>query len=149
MKRRVAVRGIIVVDGKLLCFKLRSKHGDDITKYWCVPGGGVDVGEPLLEALEREMIEETGVKPEIGNLLYVQQFFDKQFEHKEQMEFFFHIINGKDYLNIDLGNTSHGMAEVAEFAFIDPSKNFVLPKFLTTESFHDLGEHPTKFFSYF
>lgn len=148
MKRRVAVRGIIVVDGKLLCFKLRSKHGDEVTKYWCVPGGGVDEGEPLLEALEREMIEETGVKPEVGELLYVQQFSDNQFEYKEQMEFFFHIINGKDYLDIKLGDTSHGMAEIAEFAFIDPSQNFVLPKFLSTESLNELQNQKTKIFSY-
>lgn len=148
MKRRVAVRGIIVVDEKLLCFKLRSKHGDDVTKYWCVPGGGVDVGEPLLEALDREMIEETGIKPKIGNLLFVQQFFDEQIEHKEQMEFFFHIINGNDYLNIDLDKTSHGLSEIAEYAFIDPTQNFVLPKFLTTESLQDLDKQTTKFFSY-
>lgn len=98
--------------------------------WWCLPGGGLDEGEALLPGLEREMIEETGVKPQIGRLLYVQQFAD---DRAEYLEFFFHVTNSQDYLNIDLANTTHGADEIAEIAFVDPATCKVLPEFLSTE----------------
>lgn len=150
INRRIAVRAIILDDDRLLCVRQKNYNGNAVigdNTYWCVPGGGVDIGEPLLPALEREMIEELGVKPAIGNLLYVQQFDFKDWEH---MEFFFHITNAKDYLQIDLSKTTHGSLEIAELNFINPTAHDVLPKFLTTEH---LSEHAanftgTKFFDY-
>jgi 8-oxo-dGTP diphosphatase len=129
--RRVAVRGVVVLDGKLLGVRLKAYPGkatSDGLDYWCTPGGGVDIGEPLLPALEREIIEEVGVKPEIGNLLYIQQFEHKGTEH---LEFFFHVTNAKDFTAIDLTATTHGSVEVAQVDFIDAATNTVLPAFLT------------------
>lgn len=135
MNRRVAVRGIIVDDsGKLLAVRLKKYAGratDDANDYWCTPGGGVDVGEPLLPALEREMVEELGVKPVIGNLLFVQQFVHND---TEQMEFFFHITNAADYLDVDLSKTTHGAIEIAQVDFVDPGQERVLPQLLTNEN---------------
>jgi ADP-ribose pyrophosphatase YjhB (NUDIX family) len=131
IQRRIAVRGIILKDGKLLCAKLKKYAGkatDDDSEYWSTPGGGVDAGEPLIPALEREMVEELGVRPVIGNLLYVQQFVHKELEH---LEFFFHITNADDYLAIDLSKTTHGAIEIEEVGFVDAAANTVLPAFLT------------------
>jgi 8-oxo-dGTP pyrophosphatase MutT (NUDIX family) len=61
MNRRVAVRGIVVHNSKLLCFQLGAYDGKPAVDFWSVPGGGVDPGEGLIPALEREMIEETGI----------------------------------------------------------------------------------------
>jgi hypothetical protein len=74
------------------------------------------------------MIEETGVSPEIGKLLYIQQYREEN--GREYLEFFYHITNVDDYETIDLASTTHGEIEVAEFGFVDPSKTVVLPKFL-------------------
>jgi ADP-ribose pyrophosphatase YjhB (NUDIX family) len=152
MNRRVAVRGIIVKDGKLLCVRLKKYAGratgdEKDTDYWCTAGGGVDVGEPLLLALEREMIEELGVKPAIGKLLYVQQFVHGD---TEQMEFFFHVTNTADYVAVDLSSTTHGTTEIETVDFVDPKTNRVLPKFLTEEPLDDatLATASTKFFNY-
>ena len=132
--RRVAVRGIIVKDKKILCVRLNNYKGNAFVKeseYWCTPGGGVDIGEPLIPALEREMIEETGIKPVVGNLLYIQQFEHKGWEH---LEFFFHITNSQDYENIDLSKSTHGALEIAEIDFVDPTLHTVLPAFLTKQN---------------
>lgn len=110
--------------------KYKGKATDDGLDYWCTPGGGVDIGEPLIPALERELIEETGVKPTVGNLLYIQQFEHDNWEH---LEFFFHITNTDDYEHINLEATTHGAIEIAEIDFIDPAINTVLPVFLTRE----------------
>lgn len=147
--RRVAVRGIILKDGKLLGVRLKAYRGratDDSLDYWCTPGGGVDVGEPLIPALEREIIEETGVKPVVGNLLYIQQFQHKDWEH---LEFFFYITNSDVYEHINLAGTTHGSIEIAEVAFIDPTPNTVLPVFLTKEDLaSDAATGATKVFNY-
>lgn len=126
--RRVTVRGIIVKNGKLFAQKLKTEDGGS-ADFWCIPGGGVDPGESLVDALHREMIEETGIAPELGRLLYVQQY---AYGDREFLEFFFHVKNADDYETVDLAATSHGEAEVAECGFVDPAAENILPEFLQT-----------------
>jgi len=149
MNRRIAVRGIIVVDGKMLSIRHRDYNSDGPKDFWCTFGGGVEECEPLLSALERELVEETGIKPDIGQLLYVQQFKGKYAgKDEDHIEFFFFIKNPRDYLKIDLSKTSHGEKEIAEYAFIDPSAHNVLPEFLCHENYNNLDKQQTKFFDY-
>ena len=124
--RRVTVRGIIVKNGQLFAQKLKTKDGGS-ADFWCIPGGGMDPGESLADALHREMVEETGIAPEVGRLLYVQQYAHGD---REFLEFFFHVKNADDYETINLAATSHGEAEVAECGFVDPAAENILPKFL-------------------
>ncbi|HEY5806178.1 MAG TPA: NUDIX hydrolase [Candidatus Saccharimonadales bacterium] len=148
MNRSIKVRGIAVLDGKLLCVKLKPYNGltTEAKPYWCLPGGGVDDCEPLEEAMRREMVEELGVEPKIGRLLYVQQFAHKD---NDFLEFFFHIENAQDYLHVDLGKTTHGAKEIAEIDFIDPKTPSLLPEFLQTEPLADFvaSNQPAKFFA--
>lgn len=125
--RRVNVRGIIFKDDKI--FAQTIKHGADESAYWCTPGGGLEIGESLHAGLHREMMEETGVAPVIGKLLFIQQFYDGT---KEQLELFFEIKNTADYEVIDLANTSHGELEIGRCGFIDPREEHILPAFLQT-----------------
>ena len=53
----VRVSGIITKGDSLLLIAHR-KRGD---VYWLLPGGGVNGGESLVEALRRELVEEVGV----------------------------------------------------------------------------------------
>jgi len=111
-----------------------------MTESWCLPGGGLDEGESLLAGVEREMIEETGVEPKIGELLYVQQF---AYNDKDYLEFFFHVTNADDYVNVDLSKTTHGAHEIAEIAFVDPASTNILPKFLMTEPLAEKASKPS------
>ena len=135
MRRRVNVRGIIINNkGEIFCQKLTANTGKG-RDFWCTPGGGLEMGEGLLDGLRREMIEETGIKPEIGKLLFIQQFAEsgEQSAHgpNEQLEFFFLITNWQDYQHIDLEQTSHGVEEVAKCGFVDPKTTRILPSYLT------------------
>lgn len=80
------------------------------------------------------MIEETGITPNIGKLLFIQQFTDTNAASRhginEQLELFFHITNWQDYQNINLEKTSHGVEEVAECGFVDPKTTHILPDYL-------------------
>ncbi|MEO5690782.1 MAG: NUDIX hydrolase [Candidatus Saccharimonadales bacterium] len=135
MPRRVTVRGLIIKDNTV--FAVRHKHDYNTTNsFWCTPGGGLDDKETLHDGVTRELIEETGVTPQIGKLLIIQQFpltpphIDTG--NDEILEFFFHIENAEDYETIDLDATTHGAVEIAEYGFVDPTKVDFLPVVLKT-----------------
>ena len=65
---QVVVGGIVIHDGALLMIK---RANDPSKGLWTVPGGRVEPGEYLAEAVRREVQEETGVKVDVGELLGV------------------------------------------------------------------------------
>ena len=69
----VRSRAVIVHEGKLLVVR----HSYDTTRS-VLPGGHIDFGENPEECLRREMVEELGVEPVVGKLLYVNTFVDKR-----------------------------------------------------------------------
>lgn len=135
VKRRIAVRGIIFKDGKILAQQTKRPEGEEVYDYWCTPGGGLEAGESLHEGLHREMIEETGIAPRIGKLLFIQQYGNRA--EQEFLEFFFHIENAEDYGEIDLAATTHGELEIENVEFIIPSRQNLLPAFLQTQDMQD------------
>lgn len=138
--RRTNVRGIIYRDGKLLVTKFRQED-DSESEHWGTFGGGLDPNEPLEAGLHREMIEETGIAPKVGKLLFIQQFHDGE---KEQFELFFHIENPEDYEKITFEDTTHGLLELTRSEFVDPKTSFILPAFLSKVNIKDYidGTHP-------
>lgn len=148
MQRKITVRGVVLRDGKLLCVKLKQYKGalPGAGGYWCIPGGKLEPGESLVDGVRREMLEETGIAPAIGNLLYIQQF---EHDGTEFLEFFFHVTNVDDYLEIDLSKTTHGEEEIAEIGFIDPAQHDIKPAFFMHEQLEgDVDASRARLFSY-
>ena len=57
---RPAARGVVLDElGRVLLVKFRFANG---TELWATPGGGVEPGESLYQALAREMREEVGLE---------------------------------------------------------------------------------------
>jgi len=66
VRPEVAVGAVVVHDGSLLL--VRRGHGPAAGE-WSVPGGRVEWGETLAEAVVREVAEETGLECVCGELL--------------------------------------------------------------------------------
>jgi 8-oxo-dGTP diphosphatase len=62
---QVAVGAIVVHDGSLLMVQRGHDPGKGL---WSLPGGRVEAGEYLGDALCREVAEETGIDIEVGDL---------------------------------------------------------------------------------
>ncbi len=70
---RLAARAVIIDDtGRTLLFRIHAP-GDPSRVFWITPGGGLEPGETELEALRRELLEETGLRAaEIGPCLWIR-----------------------------------------------------------------------------
>lgn len=55
-----SVIGFVVIGGLILCLK-RSEDDKSYPGKWCFPGGRIDDGEAPIDALFREVREETGL----------------------------------------------------------------------------------------
>lgn len=123
MEITLTTRGIIIKDKKLLVFKLHPE-----ASFYSLPGGRLEFGETIHEGIQREIFEETGIKPMVGKILLVNQLIQND---RHRVEFFFFIENANDFEKIDLFKASHGHEVVSfEFADIKDSAIQIKPDFL-------------------
>ena len=93
---RLNVSAAIVRDGKVLVIEFDDESG----VHYNLPGGGVDAGESLAQALKRECLEEASAEVEIGRLLLIWEYIpaDHDFKfgtrHKVGHVFECRLING-------------------------------------------------------
>jgi ADP-ribose pyrophosphatase YjhB (NUDIX family) len=71
---KVSVRGAVFRGGKILLVQDRADGG------WCMPGGWADVGEPPSAMVEREVLEESGLRVHAAHLVGV---YDANREDKQ------------------------------------------------------------------
>lgn len=67
----VGVGAILVDPAGRVFLSRRGKHSKNERDLWEFPGGAVEFGEKMSDALKREMAEEYGIEIEVGALLDV------------------------------------------------------------------------------
>jgi ADP-ribose pyrophosphatase YjhB (NUDIX family) len=89
----------IVRRGQSLLLVRHEKKG---RSYWLLPGGGVQLGESLEEALHRELMEEARLRVQVGPLALVNDTIDPGgSRHMVQLAFACEIVEGEPALGED------------------------------------------------
>ena len=70
-KMRISAKAICF-DGKGSVLLVKGKSSYEGKEFWCAPGGGVEEGESLFEAAEREALEETGYSVKLEKIVFAQ-----------------------------------------------------------------------------
>ena len=111
----VAVAGVVErADGKLLL--IRNSYRD----VWEYPGGQVEVGENLIEALQREIREESGIEIEVGELFCIASNTGKYPGHSGVREVPTKVM--LDFICRPVGGSVHISDETSEVGWFTPEE---------------------------
>jgi len=117
----VGVGGIVIRRGRVLLIRRGS---EPLKGQWSIPGGVIEVGEELAEAVRRELKEETGLDVEPLEIIKV---FDRIVRTGRRVKYHFVII---DYIcGIKGGKVKPG-SDVIDARWVNPRD---LPRYHLTE----------------
>jgi 8-oxo-dGTP diphosphatase len=110
----VGIGGAIVDAGQVVLIKRRY---EPLAGQWSLPGGTLELGETLDAAVRREMLEETGLEVDVGEVVDV---FDRiLLDPGERVRYHFVLI---DYLCRPVGGTLRPGSDVSDAVFVEPGR---------------------------
>lgn len=109
----VGVGAVIVDEGKVLLVKRKY---EPLKGQWSLPGGMVEIGETLETALAREMLEETGLRVDVGPVIEVFDRIMRDEQHR--VRYHFVLI---DYLCWPTGGLLQAGSDVEEAIWAEPA----------------------------
>lgn len=137
---RMRVCGICVSDNRILMVRHNMAGPENV--FWSPPGGGIQFGESAPQALVREFIEETGLRVEVGDMLFVNEFIASPLH---AVELFFQVKNVSGTLQTGLDpEFLDGNQIIQDVRFMDMSEIKTIPEnqvhsiFKECETLHDL-----------
>lgn len=106
---------------------------NDAATYYYTIGGGVQLGEPMEEAVQREVLEETGIPYEVERLIFVHENFFKRDEETiidcHEITFYF-LMKSRGTQKLNSHSTTEGIPERMCWLPIDKLDKYdVYPKF--------------------
>ncbi len=85
----VRVYGLLINESNEVLLSDEREYGMDFIKF---PGGGVELGEGLIEALKREFVEECDVEIEVLSHFYTTDFYEKSSFNESQVISVYYIV---------------------------------------------------------
>jgi 8-oxo-dGTP diphosphatase len=122
---RIRVCGIVVESDKILLVNIQSPTRNE--PFWTPPGGGLEFGESLKDAVKREIQEETGLIVEPTDLMYTSEFIKDPY-HAVEYYWRCHRLGGNVVLGTD-PEFDRGNQMLKAVEFIDLDQLAYLPVF--------------------
>ena len=110
----VCVSGLVINDENELLMVNSNNYG------WVFPGGQVEQGENLVDALKREFIEETGIEVQVGEIFCISSNTKKNTGYNGVKEIPTKVIF--DFICKSKGGTLHSSIENSETSYINVCK---------------------------
>lgn len=93
----VRVYGLLINDAQEILISDEQEHGVRFTKF---PGGGLEYGEGMTEALKREFVEECNAAVEVLSHYYTTDFFIKSAFNESQIISIYYLVKPVAPLNL-------------------------------------------------
>lgn len=112
------VYGIVINDQDEVLISHERRNGFEFTKF---PGGGLELGEGILDALKREFLEELAVPVESARLFYVNEFYQSSvFKAEDQIISFYYLVTlNSNKINVMLKNRPVGSLDSSDFECVE------------------------------
>lgn len=95
------VYGLLIKDSQILVSD-ECRNGFSFTKF---PGGGIEFGEGVQDALIREFNEELGIEIQVDAFFYVNEFLQlSAFNENHQLISFYYKVSSLELEKITIGN---------------------------------------------
>lgn len=103
--------GAVIVDGEHVLIVRRGRP--PLEGEWSLPGGAVEVGETLASAIQREVLEETGLIVDVGAIVEVLDRI--HMDGNGRVEYHYVLI---DYLCAVIGGQLHPQSDAADARWV-------------------------------
>ncbi len=112
------VYGIVINDQGEVLLSHERRNKVEFIKF---PGGGVELGEGILDALKREFIEELGVHIDSARLFYLNDFYQASvFKPEDQIISFYYLVTLKlNEINVGVINKPVGSMDSSDFERVE------------------------------
>jgi 8-oxo-dGTP diphosphatase len=110
----VGVGGIVLNEGKVLLVKRGKQPGYG---KWSIPGGMVELGETLSEAIKREVLEECGIEIELADVVAVLERVIRR--EDERVRYHYVLV---DFLGYWKGGDLQPASDILEARWADPGE---------------------------
>jgi len=104
----VRVYGILINENNEVLISDESTENVSFTKF---PGGGLEYGEGLIDALKREYMEETGMEIEVIKHIYTTDFYEKSSFNESQIISIYYQVRAKSEINLNIKTKSFDFTE--------------------------------------
>lgn len=108
----IRVYGLLINDEQQILLSDEYRNGFAFTKF---PGGGLEFGEGFSEALKREFLEEIGITIEVGELFYINDFYQESaFNPDHQLITLYFIVRYSDWKIIEANKHDFPLTKAGE-----------------------------------
>jgi len=108
----IRIYGLLINDLKQVLVSDECRDGFSFTKF---PGGGLEFGEGIKDALSREFMEELNIEIEIGDLFYINEFYQESaFNPAHQLISFYYLVHFENWQRIEAGKHEFPLCEDGE-----------------------------------